>query len=64
MEKKLYRSNTDSKVAGICGGLAEYFNLDSSIVRLVWIVFTIMYGFGLIAYIIAALVIPKKPDIL
>lgn len=58
--KKLYRSDYDSKLAGVCGGLAEYLDIDSSIVRLLWVVFSLWGGSGILAYIVAALVIPKK----
>lgn len=57
--KKLYRSSTDYKLAGVCGGIAEYFNIDSTLVRLGWILFSVMGGAGLLAYIIAAIVMPK-----
>lgn len=62
MEKKLYRSNTDKKIAGVCGGLAEYLNVDSTIVRLITAAAVIFAGAGLLAYIIAALIIPVKPE--
>ena len=59
--KKLYRSDTDKKLAGVCGGLAEYFNIDATLVRLGWVVFSLMGGSGLLAYIIAALIMPQRP---
>jgi len=59
MEKKLYKSSSDKVLAGVCGGMGEYFAVDSVIVRLLWVVFTLMGGAGLIAYIIAAIIIPK-----
>lgn len=62
MEKKLYRSVTDKKLCGVCAGLAEYFGLDSTLVRIAWVVFTLFAGMGLLAYIIAALVMPVKPQ--
>ncbi len=61
MEKKLYRSKKDKKLAGVCAGVAEYFNLDSTIIRLVWILLS-CFGPGIIAYIIAAIVMPEKPE--
>lgn len=61
MEKKLYKSSTDKVLAGVCGGIAEYFAVDTVIVRLAWVVFTLMGGAGLIAYIIAAIIIPEYP---
>ena len=60
-EKKLYKSSTDKKLAGVCGGLAEYFNIDSTLVRLGWVLFCALGGSGLLAYIIAALVMPDRP---
>lgn len=60
MEKKLYRSITDKKLAGVCGGLAEYLGMDATIIRLIWALL-IFSGVGLLAYIIAALVIPNPP---
>ena len=60
-EKKLYKSNTDKKIAGVCGGIAEYFNIDSTLVRLGWVVFSLLGGSGLLAYIIAAIIMPDRP---
>jgi phage shock protein PspC (stress-responsive transcriptional regulator) len=62
MEKKLYKSNTDKKICGVCGGLAEYLNVDSTVIRLIWVLAVLFAGCGLLAYIIAALVIPNKPE--
>ena len=59
MKKKLYKSNTDKKLCGVCGGIAEYFEVDSTIIRLIWVLFTLFVGCGILAYIIAALVMPK-----
>ena len=59
--KRLYRSRTDRKVAGVCGGLATYFGIDPVIPRLVWVVFALAAGTGLLAYIICWLVIPQEP---
>ena len=60
-EKKLYKSSTDKKLAGVCGGIAEYFNIDSTLVRLGWVVFSLLGGSGLLAYIIAAIIMPTVP---
>ena len=60
--KKLYRSNTDSVFAGVCGGIGEYFNIDPVIVRIIWVVVTLIGGAGFLAYIIAWIIIPKKSD--
>ena len=62
MKKKLYKSDTDKKLEGVCGGIAEYFGVDSTLIRLAWVVFTMCGGSGLLGYIIAAVVMPKKPD--
>ena len=61
MEKKLYKSIKDKKLAGVCGGVAEYFNVDSTMIRLVWILLS-CFGPGILAYIIAAIVMPNKPE--
>ena len=58
MEKKLYRSQTDRKIAGVCGGIAEYFDIDPTLVRLGWILFLFAGGSGILAYIIAWIVMP------
>ena len=61
MQKKLYKSTTDKKICGVCGGLAEYLNVDSTIVRLVLAFSALFVGCGILAYIIAALIIPEQP---
>ena len=61
MEKKLYRSNTNKKIAGVCAGLAEYLNIDPTIIRLIWALVSLFAGAGIIAYLVCALVIPEKP---
>lgn len=58
--KKLYRSQTDKKIAGVCGGLAEYFNIDSTIIRLLLVACVLFAGVGVLAYIIAWIVIPEN----
>ena len=63
MEKKLYKSQEDKKISGMCGGIAEYFGIDSTWIRLIWAIFVFVYGGGVLAYIIAALVMPNKPEI-
>ena len=60
-KKKIYLSNSDKKLMGVCGGIAEYFNIDSTIVRLLWILCAFAVGTGLLAYIICAFVIPNPP---
>lgn len=63
MERKLYKSSENKIIAGVCGGIGEYFNVDPVIVRLIAVVFTLMGGSGLIAYIIAAFIIPSRKRI-
>ena len=58
--KKLYRSSRDYKLAGVCGGIGEYFNIDSTLIRLAWILFSVLGGAGVLAYIVAAIVMPKQ----
>lgn len=59
--KKLYRSNTNRKLCGVCGGLAEHFDIDPTIIRLIFIFLTLFGGGGLLIYLICALVVPKSP---
>lgn len=61
--KKLYRSNTNRKLCGVCGGLAEHFDIDPTIMRLLFVFLTLFVGGGLLIYIICALVIPNNPNI-
>ncbi len=59
--KRLYRSRKNMMIAGICGGLGEYFNVDPTILRLVWVIFGCT-GAGIVAYILAAIIIPSDPE--
>jgi phage shock protein PspC (stress-responsive transcriptional regulator) len=63
--KRLYLSKKDKKLSGVCGGIAEYFDVDSTLIRLLWVVVTIVTGIfpGLIAYIIAAIIIPEHREV-
>jgi len=61
MEKRLYKSNSNKVIDGVCGGIGEYFNIDPTLVRLAWVVFCALGGSGLLAYIIMALIIPRQP---
>ena len=61
MEKKIYRSKTNKMLAGVCGGLGEYANLDPTIVRLLAVLIGLS-GAGLVAYLVCAVIIPEKPD--
>jgi len=61
---RLVRSHTDRRIAGVCGGLADYFDLDPTIVRVAWVVVSIVVGavvFGIIAYLVAWFIIPPAP---
>lgn len=57
--KKLYRSDENKMLAGGCGGIAEYFGVDPTLIRLAWVVFSLLGGSGLLAYILAAIIIPR-----
>ena len=61
MSKKLYKSITDRKLCGVCAGIANYLNIDPTVVRLLWALITFVGGAGVIAYIVCALVIPDEP---
>ena len=63
MEKKLYKSNKNKMIDGVCGGIAEYFNLDPTLVRVGLVLFCAMGGAGLLADIIMAIVMPRNPEI-
>lgn len=62
MEKRLYKSNSEKKIAGVCGGVAEYLNMDPTIIRLLWVLASLFVGSGILAYIIAAFIMPNKPE--
>ena len=61
MEKKLYKSNQNKMLDGVCGGIAEDFGIYPTVVRLIWALFSLMGGCGILAYIIAAIIIPRNP---
>ncbi|MCX7936425.1 MAG: PspC domain-containing protein [Chlorobi bacterium] len=61
MATRLYRSRTDRKIAGVCGGIAEYFDMDPSLIRILFVVLIFFNGFGLLAYVICWIVIPEAP---
>ncbi|RHM60130.1 MULTISPECIES: PspC domain-containing protein [Coprobacillaceae] len=60
--KRLYKSRREQKICGVCGGIAEYFDIDPSLVRLAWILFVCVGGSGILAYIICAIVIPYEDE--
>ncbi|HOV41281.1 MAG TPA: PspC domain-containing protein [Oscillospiraceae bacterium] len=61
--KRLYRSDRDRMICGVCGGLANYFNIDSTLVRLAWVLLIFCAGTGILAYIIAAIIIPTESNV-
>lgn len=62
MEKRLYKIEQGKMVAGVCAGIAEYFEIDPTLVRLAWVIFTALGGSGIIAYILCAVLFPQKPE--
>lgn len=62
MDKRLYKSNVNKMLDGVCGGIAEYFGIDPTLIRLGWVLFCALGGSGIIAYIIAAIIIPRNPE--
>lgn len=63
-KKELRRSLSNRKVCGVCGGIGDYLNIDPTVVRLLWVIFSIAsFGSGLLAYIIAAIIMPESDEI-
>ena len=60
MNKKLYKSNTNKMICGVCGGLGEFFGIDPTIIRLIWAILWLMGGSGIVAYLLAAVIIPNS----
>jgi len=60
MKKRLYRSSTDSRIGGVCGGLGEYFNFDPLWLRIIWGVTFLAYGSGFLLYLIFWIFVPRK----
>ena len=63
-KKRLYKKEDGKKIAGVCGGIAEYLDIDPTLIRLGWALFCLLGGSGLIIYIVAAAVMPKESDII
>lgn len=61
LRKKLTRSRTNRKIAGVCAGFAEYFDMDATLMRLLWLALILVGGWGVLAYIIAWIVMPEEP---
>ena len=62
MEKKLYKSSKNKMIDGVCAGVAEYFNIDPTLIRIGLVLFSAMGGAGILAYIIMAIVMPRNPE--
>lgn len=63
MKKRLYKSSSNKKILGVCAGIAEYLNVDPVLIRLLWIIFALFVGSGVIVYIIAAIIMPYDTEI-
>ena len=62
MEKKLYRSRDKKLICGVCAGIGEYFNIDPTVIRLAFALFSCMGGSGILAYLMASVIMPPKPE--
>lgn len=58
--KRLYRSENNQMLCGVCAGIAEYFGIDPTLVRLAWVLFCVLGGSGVLAYILSAIIIPPE----
>lgn len=63
MKKRLYKIERGKKICGVCGGIGEYFNIDPTVIRLIWVFLVLCAGTGILAYIVAALIMPTKSEI-
>lgn len=61
-KKKLYKNIKNAKIFGVCAGFAEYFNMDVTIMRIIWVVLGLCTSLGILPYLICALIMPDKPD--
>ncbi|MDR2648940.1 MAG: PspC domain-containing protein [Clostridiales bacterium] len=61
--RKLYKSRKDIKIDGVCAGVAKYFNIDVTLVRLIWLLVAIFGGAGALVYIVCMIVMPREPDV-
>ncbi|MBB6217099.1 phage shock protein C [Anaerosolibacter carboniphilus] len=61
MTKQLYRSKKNRVISGVCGGIAEYLDLDPTLIRLLWVLITVPGGIGFIAYLVSIIIIPENP---
>jgi phage shock protein PspC (stress-responsive transcriptional regulator) len=63
MTRRLYKIEKGRKIFGVCGGLAEYFNIDVSLVRIAWVLLVLFFGTGILLYFVCAIVLPNKSDV-
>ena len=61
MKKRLYKDHSNQKLCGVCSGIANFFDLDPTVIRLAWVLFSALGGSGILAYIISAIVMPDEP---
>ena len=61
MKKRLYKDHSNQKLCGVCSGIAKFFDLDPTVIRLAWVLFSALGGSGILAYIISAIVMPDEP---
>jgi phage shock protein PspC (stress-responsive transcriptional regulator) len=61
--KKLYKSRRDVKIDGVCAGIGQFFGIDATLVRLLWVIALLCFGTGALAYIICMLIMPREPDV-
>jgi phage shock protein C len=59
--RKLYRSRTNRQLAGVCGGLAQYFNIDATLIRVLFVVLAVLGGSGLVIYLVLWVIVPREP---
>ena len=64
MKKRLYKIEEGKKLCGVCGGIAEYFNVDPTLIRLLWIFLILCAGTGILAYFVAAIIMPNKSEVM
>ncbi len=62
MQKRLYKSKRNRTLLGVCGGIGEYLDVDPTIIRILWVIFTFMGGAGILAYIVCALIMSNDPN--
>ena len=64
MKKRLYKIEDGKKLCGVCGGIAEYFDIDPTLVRLLWVFLILCVGTGILAYFVAAIIMPSKSEVM